>query len=388
MHLKNINAKNIKSSILFMVIIPLAAAGRMRKKDVWIITERRDQARDNGYCFFRYVCVRHPEQEIIYIIDRSAPDYEKVRKIGPVIAFDSPAHYYYYCLSKTHISSHVGGCMPANSPIARRLKKALAIRDVFLPHGVSYGVAEFCLKKYAKIDLFICSGYPEYLNILKNYGYTKKEAVYTGFPRLDLWHNLKINMKQILIMPTWRLYIAQNPDVDFYETAYYKAWQSLINSPGLSLFLEKNGLELVFYLHHEMQKYVDCFSTDSLAIRIIHSSDQCDIQELLKDSALLVTDYSSVHFDFAYMNKPVLYYQFDKHTFFKKQYAQSGFDFEADGFGPVFYGEDELTAGIISCVESGYKVEKEYADRIRSFYRLYDRNNCKRVFQEMKKRGM
>lgn len=380
MQLRSLNRENIKSSVKFLIVLPWALAGRLWGKDTWIITERSNQARDNGYCFFRYVHERHPEQKIIYIIDKSAADYKKIRKFRSVVQFDSWAHYYFYCLSKIHISAHVNGCRPSNSPIARRLKNVLSIKDIFLPHGVSYGVSEFCLQRYAKIDLFICSGLPEYKNVLNNYGYSEKEVAYTGFPRLDFWHDIKVDKKQILFMPTWRLYIAQDPEVDFCSTMFFKAYQSLINDAALIKYLKKNGLEMIFYLHHEMQKYAKYFTTPSSNIKIIQKSDQCDIQELLKAAALLVTDYSSVHFDFAYMNKPVVYYQFDKEEFFLKQYASSEFDFEADGFGPVYYQQEDVINKIISYQKNGYGVEKEYTNRMHQFYQLYDKNNCERVF--------
>ena len=120
---------------------------------------------------------------------------------------------------------------------------------------------EFCLRKYAKIDLFICSGKPEYENIIKNYGYKKNEVAYTGFPRLDYWHNITINKRQILIMPTWRAYLAHDKELNICETFYFKTYQSLLNNRKLNSFLESNSLEAVFYLHHEMRKYVDKFKS-------------------------------------------------------------------------------------------------------------------------------
>ncbi len=386
MHLRSINRNNIKSVLKFLAVMPWALIAGTWAKDVWIITERRDQARDNGYVFFKYVREKYPEQKIIYIIDKAAPDYRKIRRYRSVIQFDSWAHYYYYCLSKIHISAHVGGCKPSNGQAARYLKKLLFVRDIFLPHGVSYGVSEFCLQKYAKIDLFICSGYPEYKNVIDNYGYTEKEAAYTGFPRLDLWHDIKVDKGRILLMPTWRLYIAQDPAADIHDTEYFKAYQELINDPRLAQFLAQNNLEMIFYLHHEMQKYAHYFSTECPKIRIIQPEDECDIQELLKSAALLVTDYSSVHFDFAYMDKPVIYYQFDKDEFFARQYASSEFDFETDGFGPVFYEGDQAIDAIITCVQQGYPVEDRYRARMNSFYQLHDRDNCERVYRAIKER--
>ena len=385
MKLSSITPERLGNAAKMLLLTLPALLHRKLVPNVWIITERPDQARDNGYCFYRYVREHHPEQPIYYIIDRDAPDAGKVEPYKKVIRFDSWKHFYYYNLSPIHISAHVGGCIPGNDPFARRMKKVLGIRDVFLPHGVSYGISEFCLARYAGIDLFITSGRPEYENVLKNYGYSKEQVAYTGFPRLDGWHHIKVNPKQIVLMPTWRLYVAQNPNIIFEETAYYKAYSALINSRELEDFLTAHDLKLIFYPHHEMRRYVDSFTTDCPNIEVAYRDEKYDIQGLLKESALLITDYSSVHFDFAYMGKPVLYYQFDRDEFREKQYQQADFDPAKDGFGPVAHDLSQLINDLRLCYMNGFRLQVEYEQRMKEFYMLRDERNCERVYEEIKR---
>lgn len=383
MKLSSITTLRVSNAIRTMILITPALIARHFKHSVWIITERPDQARDNGYCFYKYLKEYHPEQPAYYVIDMKSKDYKKVAPFGSIIQFDSWKHYFLYCLSPVHISAHVGGCNPHDNPIVRRAKKIIGYHDVFLPHGVSYGVSEFCLEKYAKIDLFICSGKPEYDNVLANYGYTKDQVAYTGFPRLDGWHNIKTNPKQILLMPTWRLYLAQDSSTVFEDTEYYKAYQSLIDNHELHDFLVSNELKLIFYLHHNMQIYAESYHTSCPNIEVVYNDETYDIQELLKESALLITDYSSVHFDFAYMGKPVMYYQFDKEEFWKKQYEQSGFDASKDGFGPVSYNLKQLLYEVKQAYNEDFKLKGEYEHRMEQFYQLRDDKNCERVYREI-----
>lgn len=378
MNLSSINFKILSAAIKCALALFVS---KFCSDQSWIISERPTQARDNGYCFFKFMKENHPEVSIYYLIDKKAPDYNKVKEYQSVIQFNSWKHYLMYCKSKIHISAHVGGCCPDGAiGFSRRTKKLIGFKDVFIPHGVSYGVSEFCLKKYTDINLFICSGKPEYDNVLKNYGYAENEVAYTGFPRLDGWHNITVNPKQIVFMPTWRLYLAQNPDTIFEQTEYYNAYQTLLNDSRLAEFLANNDLNLIFYLHNEMKKYADYFSTQCRNIEIVYSDDKYDIQELLKSSAMLITDYSSVHFDFAYMNKPVIYYQFDKETFFEKQYKKSDFDAEENGFGPVAYTPDELLKEITLLYSKQFKMPEKYKKRMLDFYQLYDSKNCERVY--------
>lgn len=379
MKLSSLNVKNLWSAVKFGLTIPVAMLIRCRRENMWIITERSTQARDNGYCYFKYLRTREPQRDVWYVIDKKSEDYKKIARYGNIIPFNSLKHYIYYSVAKVHISAHIGGCCPKASPICKRLKNPLKIKDVFIPHGVSYGVAEFCLKKYARQDLFVCSNVLEYENVLANYGYSKEEVAYTGYPRLDYWFDAEVDKKQIVLMPTWRLYLAQNPDTVFEETEYFKAYLSLIQSAELAEFLSENDLKLVFYLHHEMRKYVDSFKTDCKNIEIVTDDKTYDIQALLKSSAVLITDYSSVHFDFAYMGKPVVYYQFDKEEFFEKQYKHSDFDAEINGFGPVAYSCENVVKSLTALYNNSFEMEEKYYNRMRDIYRLYDNNNCKRV---------
>ena len=373
-------SRSILETLLLCISTVPALIARRWHRSVWIVSERPDQARDNGFIFFRYMRQMHQDHETYYIIDKSASDYQKVKDLGNIIQYGSPKHYLFFCMSKVHISSHRGGCTPTDARISRLFKRTLHLKYVFLPHGVSYGISEFCLAKYSNIDLFICSGQQEYENVLNNYGYRKEEVAYTGFPRLDIWHDYNVNNKQIVLMPTWRSYLAQNPSCVFENTEYYHTFNELINSSSLDELLHNNEIELIVYLHHEMRKYVDAFSTNAGNIRMVYRDDEYDIQELLKESALLITDYSSVHFDFAYMGKPVIYYQFDREEFFSRQYQEGAFDFLSDGFGPVVLNIDDLISELTKLIEMKFKMEQEYYSRMRRFYRLYDNNNCDRVY--------
>lgn len=378
----------LMESMKIFFLIPIAKAFGKKYKNTWVVTERPNQARDNGYVFFKYMRMQHPEQEVYYVIDKNSKDYEKIKGIGNIIQFNSLSHYIIYIVSRIHISSHVNGCAPSNSlPVFKRIKNRIGYKDVFLPHGVSYGISEFCLKKYAHIDLFICSCEPEYYNVLNNYGYSKSEVAYTGFPRLDLWHDFKVNQNKIVLMPTWRAYLAQNSNTVFEETEYYREYSNFILNEQLHHFLEMNDLTMVFYLHNDMRKYVNSFVTDCKNIEIVYKDDQYDIQELLKEASLLITDYSSVHFDFAYMNKPVIYFQFDKEEFLKRQYRESIFDAEKNGFGPVAYNVDELISNIKDAFQNDFTMTEKYYNRMRTFYQIYDNHNCDRVYEEIKKIG-
>ena len=67
--------------------------------------------------------------------------------------------------------------------------------------------------------------------------------------------------------------------------------------------------------------------------RIIIADMKYDVQQLLKESLLLITDYSSVFFDMMYMNKPVNFYQFDEKQYRKSHYKEGYLNYQ--NVGPV-----------------------------------------------------
>ena len=104
-----------------------------------------------------------------------------------------------------------------------------------------------------------------------------------------------------------------------------------------------------------------------------------DIQQLLKESALLITDYSSVFMDFSYMKKPVIFYQFDYDKFREAQYAEGYYDYK-DGFGPVFENITDLVESIKEYYREDFTMKTEYLSKVEEFFPLYDNNNSERNY--------
>ena len=105
-----------------------------------------------------------------------------------------------------------------------------------------------------------------------------------------------------------------------------------------------------------LQKYLHHFQSGSARI-ILADFDHFDVQTLLKESKLLVTDYSSVFFDFAYMQKASIYYQFDSADFHGKHYQKGYFNYREMGFGPVVETEDLLIKCIIENAKESFKID-------------------------------
>ena len=106
------------------------------------------------------------------------------------------------------------------------------------------------------------------------------------------------------------------------------------------------------------------------------------MSKLITKKPILVTDYSSVAFDFAYLYKPVIYYQYlnDYHFDVEKSF----FNYETMGMGEICESEEELVDLIIDYIENQCKIKEKYIKRTDDFFLFNDKNNCKRVHEAIK----
>ena len=376
--------------IFMYFVVKLENIINKEEKDIWLISERSSEARDNGYHMFKYIREMHSEVDVYYAIDKKSKDRSKIDYLGNVIEFGSLKHYRIYFKASRHISTHINGYMP-NEKADFILNKYLKVnaKKVFLQHGVIKDFMPQCCKDKTGLDLFVCGAYPEYKFIKENFGY-EDEVKYLGLPRFDNLRDSNIK-RQILLMPTFRMdlfsyaddKISDTKEKYFLESEYYKKYQSLINNHDLIDILNNNDIDLVFYPHFEIQRYIHLFSTSNHKVKIATKEDY-DVQELLKESRLLITDYSSVYFDFAYMKKPVLYYHFDYDKYRSIHYKEGYFSYEGNGFGKVVKTEEDLIKEIIKIVDNDFYIEDFYSDRISEFFKLDDDKNRMRVFEAIR----
>lgn len=356
-------------------------------RNVWIVSERGDDARDNGWFFFRYLKENHPEINAHYIIAKSSADYKKVAEISDPIEYESLKHYIYYALCKVRISSHAwGGDLP-KADYFKKTERFMSKRKkvVFLQHGVIKDFMPGLTANNTRLDIFICGAKPEYDYINESFGHPKGVVQYTGLARYDNLHDIKTK-NQILLMPTFRKWLQKMTEDEVAKSEYVKEWNSAINDKNLIRLLKENHLELIFYPHYEIQKHIDLFISDDPCVKIAKFKDY-DVQTLLIESKLLVTDFSSVFFDFAYMEKPVIYYHFDREQYIKGHYdfTKGYFSYDNNGFGKVVFDKNELINEIKDQINRGFEVTDEYKERTNVFFPIKDKKNCERIFDEINK---
>ena len=206
-----------------------------------------------------------------------------------------------------------------------------------------------------------------------------------GFSRFDQLIDVEIDKSIILVMPTWRNWLARessdNKNLDFNNTVYFQKWNELLNSKELGDLLDKFDKRILFYPHRNMQKYLSYFSTSSQRIEIADWREY-DIQDVLKKAALMVTDYSSVFFDFAYMLKPVIFYQFDEEEFRARQYSEGYLDYHKTNLGLWTDSLDGVLDYLKKSLNENIPQTKE--EDIKEDFPVRDNNNSRRIYEAIK----
>ena len=365
------------------------------KKDIWLISDRIYKSDDNGEAFFKYCMEKKDKRVKPYFVMSECDDYKRMVKIGPVVKFFSWKHKLLHLLGGKLISSQGSSFIinPFYGWFAPYRDLMQTEKFIFLQHGVIKDDLSSWLSRYSKrIDGFITSAQPEYQSILDyNYYYTEKEVWLTGLPRHDYLYN--DSKRYITIMPTWRKYLCVGKgqvyrngiwqlDDSFKRTDFYRFYNGLLNSPRLLEAAKKYNYTICFMPHPNIIEYIDLFERNEQTKFL---SAQVPYKQVFAESDLVISDYSSVVFDFIYLRKPVVYSQFDADTFFSGShvYTKGYFDYERDGFGEVAYDLDSTIDLIIEYMQNNCQLKDKYRQRIDEFLSFNDKNNCERIFNKI-----
>lgn len=349
--------------------------------------DRQDKADDNAEHLFKYVTKNNKEIDAVFIVDKKSDDFTRLKQYGKVIPLGSYQHKMQILLADKVMSSHIDEWV-INPFFSTKMyyQNLVTFKFVFLQHGITKDDMSGWLNRYKKnISLFVTGGKEEYKSIIEgDYNLNKDQVVLSGFPRFD--NLVSDDKKQILIVPTWRKKLVEEKDQvngirpyspTFKNSLFFKAYNDLINDPQLIEKAKEKGYEIVFFPHPDIQQQIDDFKRNDY---VKFAPYDTPYQKMFNESSLLITDYSSVAFDFGYEKKPVVYYHFDEGNSYEKGY----FDYETMGFGDIVDKHEDLIANLLASLEQDCEITEKYKARIEGFYGYTDNHNCQRVYEAIK----
>lgn len=362
---------------------------KYHRKNIWLTFDKLYKGGDCGEYFYKYMESRKDtDVEPAYVIRQNAPDRKRLEQEGyrPLIygTQRQKLHWLYaQMIFATHSSVH--GFNGFNAWEVHFIQDRLRAVNTCIQHGLSVQDLTFDSNRIVNNNKrYYCASHCEVENLSKPaYDYAPEVLRLTGIPRYD--GLVDQDKKQILITPTWRSYIAMpavmgesrpyNPE--FKNTDYYKIFQSLLENKTLSETAAKTGYRIVYLLHPVISSQKEDFHPAN-DIEIVSAVD-VNYEKILTESSLMVTDYSGVQFDFAYMRKPVVYFHPPK---LPPHYEEGRFFYDTQGFGEICREIDELVETLCGYMESGCELKPFYRARQDDFFAFDDRENCRRIYED------
>lgn len=364
------------TSVLAFRLIYLLLYPFYKNKRIWMFMDRRENADDNAEHLYKYAIAQKDSIEKYFTVNEDSKDFNRLSGLENLLPFYSLKQRIMYLFAEKIISSHPDENIlnPFFDKNETSYAGLINSDKIFLQHGVTKDNVSSWLHKYDKnLNLITTVSDDEKASFLdEGYNYDEEIIQTLGFARFDNLVKKETPTKQIIIMPSWREDLHEMTPNYIKESEYFKHINSLINSKELIEICKKYNYKIIFKPHPLVYEFIDLFDTNDY----VEIDSTSTYHDLFINSDLLITDYSSVAFDFSYMKKPMIYYQYAKDYNFEEGY----FKYESMGFGEVIKTEGELIESIENYLENNCEMKDIYKNRVDSFYKYNDKNNCKRIY--------
>jgi len=212
-----------------------------------------------------------------------------------------------------------------------------------------------------------------------------KEIIESGYPRNDYLYThhrpeairelkqkygIPENKKVILYAPTWR-------DDQFYERGKYKFDLEL----DLRRMMHQLGDRyiVVLRMHYLVAENLDLSPYKGFAFDF---SNHEDIRELYLISDLLITDYSSVFFDYANLKRPMVFFVYDIENY-RDKLRGFYFEFEQNAPGPLVKTTEGVIEKILEFEQNNFSVPESFEGFYNHFCYLESGISSRRVVEKV-----
>lgn len=347
------------------------------------------QYSDNPRAIYEYVSKNYPKYKFIWSVDKESISKFKTLDVKYSKRFSLKWLYLMnrakYWVSNSRMPLWIP--KPQNTIYLQTwhgtpLKKLAADMDqVLMPGTDTESYKQNFLYEAEKWDCLI-SPNTYSTNIFRSAFRYNKKMLETGYPRNDYLINknttdeinkikAKLNLphdkKILLYAPTWR-------DNQFYGRGRYK-FDIPMDFEQMKSRLSDEYI-ILLRMHYLIAENINL---DGLEQFVYDFSNYDDIRELYLISDALITDYSSVFFDYAILKRPIYFYTFDL-----KEYRDTlrGFylDFEMEAPGPIIKTTEELIQHLDTIDQYNYEAIEHFYNR---FCGLEDGKASQRVVEKV-----
>jgi hypothetical protein len=362
----------------------------------WVFIDREEGGDDSAEHLYRWVRAHRPDVNAWFLLSPAAHDWQRLEAEGFRLMGPGMMRKLLLLNAEHIISSHAEF---VHAGFDRHLYGgAMQWRYTFLQHGVIMNDLSHWLNG-CDFDVFVASSPAEHAALVSDDGpyiFTEREVTLTGLPRHDRLLHIAAGLDSaqvdaLLVMPTWRGgLVDERSDADaaahmaaIAASPYIKHWSALLGSEELRDLAAAHGKRIVFMPHRNAVPYIAAFNVPAYVEVVI--PDGGVFQHVLARSAGLVTDFSSVAFEMAFLRRAIFYYQFDRDRFYSgdHNWRKGYFDHDQDGFGPVALDHAAMMDELRQYFADDCRPQSAYLARMQHAMPYHDTDACQRVFERI-----
>jgi CDP-glycerol glycerophosphotransferase len=376
--------KKIIKLVVYIINIPLYLIAKLIPKDekLWIFGAWfGEKYADNSKYLFEYVNKNHPEVRAVWltkninILNQLNKDGYEVYKTYSIksILLGLRAKYSIF----VH-SNNVDNLLFLNNSKTMKIQlwhgtplKKIGFDDKLAKQKQSK--LKFLLFPFfeTKYDLMISMSEKDRENFYT--AFQTSNIVITGYPRND---NLLTKMKNekftITYLPTFRDNIGDKIDLFSEYNFNLEKWKNILSQNNIVLNIKM----------HPVNKPKDELLLNFKNCKNIAFLEEIDVAEVLPNTDLLITDYSSVFFDFLLTNRPIIFTPFDYDKYITKD-RELYYNYDEVTPGPKCKNWEEVLMWIVKFKEQPELFKDERTEAKNIFHKYQDGKSCKRVYNEI-----
>jgi CDP-glycerol glycerophosphotransferase (TagB/SpsB family) len=375
------NKEIIIRYLIYIINIPLYYISYLfpKNKNIWIFGAWfGEKYTDNSKVLFEYVNKNDDKIKPIWLT-RNTSVYNQLKNRGFKVYYSYSIYGYYY----TAISDYIfvsTGMHDVNRFVATSINK------IQLWHGTPLKKIlkdvetqnESLFVIFTKLFLFPFN-VPKYKfllssseninnNLSTSFGDMVRDILVLGYPRNDNLFNKSVT-KTIIFLPTHRQ--QGNMDIKYIFDSF--------DSSKINKFLLKNNYRLYIKLHY--------YDLENISVKDLSNikfiTEDLDLYDFLSKTHILITDYSSVYFDFLLLNRPIIFTPFDIDEYISKD-RELYYDYDKVTPGPKCKNWDEVIDEINEIISGKDEYQENRQEVNNNFNRYKDSNSSKRIYEYIK----
>lgn len=356
------------------------------RRKVALFNEKYSEKAEEGVFELFRLCRESRKTRCYFILDRHCPDYQRLGKEKGVVAKYSLKYYWLLFNVNFYISSEAPSHLTLMNSNNRYLRWNLIRHPfIFLQHGVTYlkrhGERSTYLKgKAGQADYVIVNSEKEQRIVSEMLDLAPSRIWNTGmliFDQIEYGHINQSSPDKITVMLTWK----QDEELlqDYEDSSYFQYNVDIYEM--LLRYVDRSQINVV--AHPRAYQLLKSTSIGDLV------SDK-PISEVLKESKLLITDYSSVCWNSFYQGGAVIFFQPDleKYESFVGKLIPSNEEYVGPRVFDLQSLEQVIAGGIENkTIQLSHFRTRENEEMYNTINEHHDGKNTQRIYKKLKSNG-